>query len=310
MPRAGLRTIGLVGLLAVLSACPRNADKTEAPKTEPVGDEDAKSEAPVRATYGAVDKIAPEAERYCTAVHGLVEHRNKECCGRGSSRAIVGRQCKNLLTAAMADGALTVDEKSLATCESERSQSLAGCDWVGGRLDLPESCGAALSGTRAAGKSCRSSLECSVGLVCAGVSPSEAGRCAEPATAGKRCGTGIDPLAGYVGLAGSDRVQECAGFCANHKCRSFAELGERCVSNAHCGPHAHCNADKVCAKGAAGAVGEACLGGGCDAGSTCVDGLCQALKPAGQSCGADAECIGGCVKADGNEEGVCGKKCR
>lgn len=299
----GLGTLGVF----VLGACPQEKPAEKAP-TENVDDEGGDDkDGPAKSVYpdGAVN---PLAARLCAAIQTAPRQARARCCNQKPGVLLTG-ECTRTLSAALADGAVTLAEPAVKACEGAIAVTYAGCDWVGAKSrSIPDACQGLVTGTRTEKTSCRSSLECADGLYCHGVSPTQTGTCGPPHPAGGSCGRGADTLGSYLRDV-KKQHPECEGFCANGKCRVYAKRGTRCVSNAHCGPGAHCDEAGLCQDQAAGGKDAPCLGGRCEEGLRCVDKTCRAPKATGEVCTADVECLGACLVDGQGPEGVCGMRC-
>jgi len=176
-----------------------------------------------RSVYPRSSKaVAPEVERLCQVFSALPRERRAACAGNAAPLVLTS-ECTRMLGAALADGAVTFSAPAAEQCIAEQSARYQSCDFMArGTLAPPDSCRALLTGTRARGATCRSSLECTTGLHCKGASPVESGRCAAPSAAGVRCGLAADPLAAYVPRRDADHP-ECAGTCVRNRCASTTE---------------------------------------------------------------------------------------
>lgn len=253
----------LVSLLGALVSCappPSTslASPVAAPTTEasPPDDDGERERGPdaVRAIYDGRGPAVPAAEALCRAFQEVPRRRKAECCEHRPGILLTG-ECTRVLSAAITTGAVSLDEGAARRCEAAMAEAHEGCGWVGTwSRAQPEACQALLEGHRKDGETCRSSVECEAGLRCHGVSPTDEGVCGPPEAVGATCGDGVDPLAGYVGADLARGHPECAsGFCANGRCRALAAVGERCVSDEHCGAGAHCDRSTTeprCAEGA------------------------------------------------------------
>jgi hypothetical protein len=311
MPRALL--VGLV-LMSVLTACPKPVEPpspppspTDAPEEPPRVDSDDK----VRPVYDGDGPTHPSAARLCDALFLTPAQRKASCCKRDVGRVVQHELCVGQLSAALRDGAVTVDLTAVASCESAIAKAQQGCDWVRPRPhDAPAACRALVTGTRATGAVCRSSLECLDGLSCLGVGPTDPGRCAPPQRDGVPCHTSVDPLASVTAATSSleERHPPCAGYCAMRRCAPLAKTGNACRSSRQCGADARCK-DGLCTAGSQAVAGESCSADECVSGLHCVAGKCAAIKKPGDSCRIDGECPGACVKEPGATSGVCRMQC-
>jgi hypothetical protein len=266
----------------------------------------------VRAVYPAdAGPPDPLVRKLCGALHDLPEERRAACCA-ASPAVVLTSECARTLTAALATKAVTLAAADVDACEQAMRAAFEGCDWVGPFApEVPAACLGLVKGQVAAGKRCRSSLECAEGLRCHGVGPTTTGRCGAPAASGEKCGGSADPLAGYARQNDLDAHHpECKGWCERTKCADVVVAGGACSLAGACGAGMLCVAGK-CAAAAPAKAGEACPGDACEKGAQCIHGTCVPKKDAGAACVADFECRGGCLKSDGGAagKGVCGMKC-
>ncbi|NUO47719.1 MAG: hypothetical protein HOV80_02560 [Polyangiaceae bacterium] len=190
----------------------------------------------------------PLAERMCRAVQSKPAARKAECCGDAAPAMMLPeRECIRMLSFAVADGSITIDEKALAACEAETEKRLEGCGWVGlTPPSTPAACQGFLVGTLTESKACRSSLECEKDLRCYGLSATQKGKCAPARPAGAICGTGGDPLAAIARQNDVDSThKECVGHCKQTRCNDDPPPpreapierkpeGEACSSDGEC----------------------------------------------------------------------------
>jgi hypothetical protein len=232
-------------VFGTLSAC---TDAPAAPEAKAADD----APESVRSNYPAKVEADATAQKICESLQTLPRARKAECCQKPPG-ILLTSECTRVLSGAMQDGALVVAAASADACAAAMAERFDGCGWVGEwSRDLPSACTGILEGQREDGETCRSSLECEDGLTCHGVSPTDTGTCGAPGAAGAVCGRGIDPVASYVGQETMRAHPECAGFCANQRCRDLARVGDRCVSDAHCGDGNICAKEgeqKVCRAG-------------------------------------------------------------
>jgi hypothetical protein len=119
-----------------------------------------------------------------------------------------------------------------------------------------------------------------------------------------------DPLLVYARQQSVDAERgECAGFCDRNRCREALATGAACTRNEVCGTGKRC-AGGQCVEGMTARDGETCLGSVCGPGDRCLQGLCSKPKGAGETCSADAECLGACEKAKDAVSGKCATRCR
>lgn len=266
----------------------------------------------VRPVYedGPVD---PLAKRLCEILQDVPERRKAECCG-GKPMTVVTEQCTRNLSAALRAKAVTLDAADVDKCGKAIDEAYAGCDWTGPiQPELSRACEGIVKGTLGAGARCRSSLECTGDLHCAGAGPTQAGKCAKPGKDGDACRLATDALAAFTRQdVFVDRAHpECAGYCGRRTCASYAKQGEPCDNEKRCAKGLSC-VDGKCGPHAAPKEGGACKGLFCGEGLMCIFGKCMRthVKKPGEACVHPAECIvGGCAPSDGGESrcgGVCG----
>jgi hypothetical protein len=306
----------LAMLLGILMAECRRTDKpaSSEPAQEPQSDEVAGTasvpDASIRPVYprdpGPPD---PVAQRLCDALHTLPQKRKSECCGTPPLSSLA-TECVRLLTAALRDGAVTLNAQDVDRCVEEASRALEGCDWVTPLMPTtPAACRGIVVGQLEAGARCRSSLDCKDGLFCRGASPTTVGVCAVPGAAGATCGGPTDTLATYLGQVDYEtRHPECDGFCRGGQCTEYIAVGGACSSDKQCAPGTHCASGR-CVDGPLPTIGEACSGSACADDAVCVGGKCVALKAAGEPCTSPFECRAVCLIRPGAKFGTCGPKC-
>jgi hydrogenase/urease accessory protein HupE len=170
----------------------------------------------------------PLVTRLCGSLSELPRVRRAECSHTKPGISL-GNQCARMLATSVSSGAVSLVESEIDRCLTEWNQRYEGCGFVErASLPPPVACQHVLVGNLGAEATCRSSLECAVGLHCDGVGPMDSGRCRPPRTAGASCGLAVDPLLAYVrGAAGADR-KECQGACINNRCTTGnAEIARR-----------------------------------------------------------------------------------
>jgi hypothetical protein len=252
----------------------------------------------------------PLAAKFCDAALGLPIRRRAECCGEQPGFSAAG-ECVRTLTHALRVRAVELQGVDVDRCAAAATSGLTGCGWVGSsRPPVPEACRDVVRGLLGTGTPCRSALECSSGLHCHGLTATSRGVCGKPRPEGAPCGGGIDTLAAYTAQARVDaKHPECdKGYCASGRCVGFAATGAACTGNAQCGTGASCRAGHCSAQGLPGA-GERCSIDECAEGIRCLQGACVAPKNEGESCEADAECRGACLRPDAGGKGRCGMRC-
>jgi hypothetical protein len=224
-----------------------------------------------------------QATLVCRALQGTAAERRSACCGQPIPSALE-RDCVRALGEAIAAGRIAVEADRLASCREASERAFAGCDWVTpGQPIPPAACGELTRGLGSRGDVCRSSLECASPLHCAGNTPTQPGRCAEPLPVGAACSTPVDVLAGYLFARALEKTHPwCSGVCS--------ALSHRCEAT----PRAECGADADCA------------GGGPCRAKRCVAAGSRGERRAGEACQTDFDCgIGGCS----GTPGTCGMKC-
>ncbi len=221
-------------------------------------------------------KADPLAVRLCKAVHEVPNAARAACC-KGSPPVSFVDECVRLTSFALADKTIAIDAAALEACEKDSAAAFAGCDWVAPQRTRPvPSCMNLISGHVALGASCRSSLECTPGLHCAGLSPNAPGGCRAPSAVGQACTAPPDVFASVSRQA---EPAICNGFCTKRVCVAGTKVadGAACDASTRCGPRSFCDAGK-CAP--VRKKGEACTSPQqCEA--TCVEGVCGQLCSAG-----------------------------
>lgn len=169
--------------------------------------------------------IEPGALRYCTMVYHLPQTRIADCLSTSSASDISESQCARTLTSALRSGAVRLSVESLGGCASAMERATSGCGWVTPRgarrpLPMPAECDGVVVGRLGIGESCRSSLECTSGLSCSGLSTIDVGRCSPPKPPGQACNLAIDTLAVFARRGASPTGhRECAGHCRAGQCQ-------------------------------------------------------------------------------------------
>ncbi len=296
---------GLAALLPLLlggcgscSMKPKSADETASATARHTGDW-------VRPVYETSGPTDPLAVRLCQSLYALPEERRAACCSARPG-VVLADACSGVLSAALRSHSLLLEPSRVEACTAALARVYAGCGWVGPfGPAVPGECAGLFTGMRAAGETCRSSLECTAALTCAGAGPTDEGRCAPPGGRGASCGTAVDALATYTRQDVEAPHPECQGLCRRHRCEDAVARGAACETSQQCRPGHHC-AEGLCAEGLAG-VGQRCSGGDCGAGLRCLDGKCFAPRSTGAACASDLECTGGCLAVAGTRR--CGMRC-
>jgi hypothetical protein len=267
----------------------------------------AASEDAVQPVYaGSVDTPDPGAVELCQALHGFPEERRAACCGGAPGRTLRD-ECVRVVSLALAAGDVVLDRARAGACVGAQQAAFDGCGWVGpSSPTLPEACQVLTVGKLERGARCRSSLECTDGLRCRGLGPTQPGVCDAPGKPSTACDLGADPLAVYL-LQDNRAHPECSGTCVRRTCVAAAAVGQPCTFAGQCGQDAHCAAGRCVAERFA-QEGEPCIVGACDPRSVCHQGVCVRRQREGASCESDEECLGACVHPDGGR-GVCGMRC-
>jgi hypothetical protein len=292
---AAAAAVGSAGLTSAAPPTPAEGDDVE-----PVYPVDAKA------------PTLPLAEKLCEALHATPEKKRAACCN-ATPGIVMTSECTRTLSAAIRGKAVTVSESDVDACIAAFDATLAGCDWVGPfPPGPPPACRGVVKGAVRAGQKCRSSLECEGSLRCLGAGPTTPGTCGHAKADGEACGGTVDALATFTRDTDLDAQHpECATSCIRHKCSPAIAAGGTCRTTADCASGLLClgaAAKKCTAAPLPSEAGEACPGGTCGDGLSCIRGKCTARKAGGQACTADFECRGGCVTADGGKH-VCGPRC-
>ena len=275
-----------------------------------------------------VDASAPPvplAEKLCNALTALPEKKRAACCNTTPGVGLT-EPCTRELSAALRHDALEVDEKDVDACVAGFEEALAGCEWVGSFVPSPPAaCRGIFKGKRAAGQTCRSSLECAGDLRCKDYNRAAIGRCGVGGVSDEAsCGGSVDALATYTRQTDVDkRHPECKERCIRRKCQKPLREGEGCLMTSECLEGMQCMEPpgpgpakkkgyvptKQCVTYEPPAkIGAPCPEGACGAPLQCVRGKCSARKGTGAACSDEFECRGGCLK-DGGTKGTCGPRC-
>ena len=318
-----MRWSSLLALVVLLAGCPKN----DPPRAAPIdaGPEAAASSGDDVEPVYAIEPNAPPvplAEKLCAALNETQEKKRAECC-KTTPGIVVNTECARMLGAAMRAKAVDVAATDVTACVTAWEKTLEGCDWVGPfPPGPPAACIGIIHGKIAAGKKCRSSLECEGALRCLGVGPTSPGTCGPAKANGELCGGTVDPLVGFTLQTNEiDKLHpECKERCIKHRCAAPAAEGATCQTSADCADGLSCipapgGAPKLgvpqraCRAAPLPKQGEPCPGGVCAEGLSCINGVCGARKASGEACSTDFECRGGCLKADGGTKGTCGPRC-
>jgi hypothetical protein len=171
------------------------------------------------AAQAASLNASDDVDRFCRAIHELPRVRRAEC-EHSKPGIILTASCTAKLAPAVASGAVAMSPGDVTACVAEMSRRYDTCDFVGEHAPPhARACERVLHGTRAAGETCRSWLECRRGLFCDGAGPLDGGVCHPPRANGEACGLSIDPLAAYVSTATVEEHPECDGRCVSYRCR-------------------------------------------------------------------------------------------
>lgn len=233
------------------------------------------------------DPPDPRAQRYCDLAHELPEKRRKDCCP--STPVAMFRptaECVRVLSYALRQGSVTIDDGKLGACESATRGEADKCDWGG---VLPAACDGLFVGTVKPGGMCRSALECLPDLECRGLGATTAGKCAPRRPKGTRCGGISDTLGAFTRQDAELGHEECEGVCKRRLCADAVALGGACDAENACARGLRCAAGK-CTDAAPPGDGQACPDGACATGLTCRAGKCAAAKRLEEACAEDGEC--------------------
>ena len=260
----------------------------------------------IRPVYAGNPAPTPLAKRICELFHTLPVERQAACCRAAEQPTTFAAECERVVTVALSEKHVSLDEAKLSACEAAYRKQLADCDRVMSNVSPPpEACRGLFQGALAAGAVCRSELECQTGLSCVGLGPTASGRCAPPSPAGAPCHPIVDPLAVYTKQTLDDHPS-CASYCNRHQCADFLPPGAACVFDTQCEPKSRCAAKK-CIAGKP-ALGGTCSGlADCPLDATCADGVCKPRGKTGDACQGDAQCLGECDQGAGG--GHCGPRC-
>lgn len=263
----------------------------------------------VRPVYPVDVKPEPIAAKLCDALHAVPEKVRSTCCSETPGFTLAS-ECTRVVSAALQLKAVSLAAADVDRCVAELEKAYAGCDWVGShKIVPPDSCEGIFHGTLQQGSRCRSSVECADGLRCAGVGPTDVGRCAPPGEDGSPCGGSVDVLERYTRQQTTEKKHPaCKGVCDRHRCNALPPLGAPCKASVSCGPGRAC-VKGACANARLQKLGEACADGECEKGLYCIKGKCVGPQPAGADCTTEFECVAACLLPDGGTKGKCGKRC-
>lgn len=323
----------LFGLsMLCLFGCPKSDDTPKpadagAPDAAKAGDAAAAESDDVEPVYKIDPKapIHPLAAKLCKILSELPEKKRAACCNTAPG-IVMTDVCAPTLSAALKASAVQLAEGEVEQCETAYQKTLEGCDWVGPFPPAPpEKCLGIVHGLLASGAVCRSSLECTGSLRCLGSGPTTKGKCGPVKNDGDLCGGTVDPLAGFLRQTSDlDRQHpECKERCVRHKCSAPVDADGECQVTADCKDGLQCLGatagapklggqvgKKKCVAGKLpGKDGEACPGGECEKGLSCIRGKCTVRKGTGEACTDDFECKGGCLRGDAGSKGTCGPRC-
>ncbi|MDI1484698.1 hypothetical protein [Polyangium sp. y55x31] len=300
--------------------CGKDAGQNTAPSASAPASAAPSASAPAANTSSTDDEVRPVypktndppdplAEKLCEALHGVPTKRRATCCGHAPGFSLAA-ECTRTLSYALREKAVTVDAAAADACIAAIEKAHDGCDWVGPTgAPLPAVCDGLVRGALAADKPCRSSLECSDGLRCLGVGPTDTGTCRKPLPTGYPCGVSVDTLAALTRQDTFEaRHPECSGYCAQRRCRDLVAEGGACKIDVECGADKICDEGK-CRTGAPPREGQRCNKHACAPGLYCEAGTCIGPKEPGAPCDHDIECRGGCLRRGASNAGTCGMKC-
>lgn len=265
----------LLVLLFVAGAC-RSDDPPPAPPSDvSVSIATAPKAPPARASLwpDGKAKVDPVAARLCKAVHDVPSEARAKCC-KGSPPVSFVDECVRLVSFALADATVGIDPAALERCEKDSAAAFAGCDWIAPQRTRPvPSCMDLIRGRVAKDAACRSSLECTPGLHCAGLAPNAVGKCRPPSAVGQAC---VSPPDVFASVSRQAEPAICDGFCSKRVCVAGTKVadGEACDASKRCGPRSFCDAGK-----------------------------CAPARKAGEACANPQQCEGTCLA------GVCGGSC-
>jgi hypothetical protein len=159
----------------------------------------------------------PRVHGLCAAFQDLPRLRRAQCAGQQPGVSLAA-ECERMLTTSVRTRAIALDAPQAERCMDASRARYEDCAFTNAAALPPlPACTSLWQGTLAQGVVCRSSLECSAGLHCRGLSPLDTGVCAPPEPQGARCGLGMDPLAAYVPHDEGAHA-ECAGVCERGRC--------------------------------------------------------------------------------------------
>ena len=160
-----------------------------------------------------------DAEQLCEVFQRLPRER-RAACSDSATGVTFERPCSQVVSAALASGALQISPDDSRACQRTWRARYADCASMNAiESHAADSCWRLWRGQISLGGTCRSSLECEDGLACNGVGPFDAGVCTKPKSSGASCGRSIDVLAAYV-PHDEAKHPECEGNCVRGRCQS------------------------------------------------------------------------------------------
>ena len=232
---------------------------------------------PTLARLSAICSAADQQTKDYKWITGLVSSMKPECVG--------------LMSSALAEGRISIDQNTLAACSKAVAALLASATTFDAvmAIEQPPECVGVVVGKQVAGQPCRQPFECVNGASCVGYSDAAQGTCAVP-TLGQACGTG----SGTSTTFHFGHHPECAkgSYCGSDKCEAVLPAGAKCFSDDACADGLFCVAGTCAAS--KGAAGGACYGTAqCQTGLYCAAKICATRKKTGEACAA-GECEGRC----------------
>jgi hypothetical protein len=126
-------------------------------------------------------------------------------------------QCRQELARAVRAHEVKVDAKQLVACDGALRAAPPSGPLVAA---LPDACTTVLVGTRPSGAACTSSLQCTDGLYCRGLSLGPEGVCGAAVPVGSACETVRDELSAFTRGIDHPRHRTCEGSCVKGRCLS------------------------------------------------------------------------------------------